>query len=57
MINGVVAVPVMVMMMLLAGRSDVMGRFQLPVVLRALGWLATAVMGAAALGMFATMGS
>ena len=53
-INGVVALPVMVMMMLLSSRSVVMGRFVLPGPLRAVGWLATAVMGAAAIGMFAT---
>ena len=56
-INGIVAVPVMVMMMLLAGRADVMGRFRLPPVLQAVGWVSTAVMAAAAVGMFATMGS
>jgi len=44
-INGVVAVPVMVIMMLMTGRSDIMGQFTLPPVLRALGWLATFVMG------------
>ncbi|WP_158913229.1 NRAMP family divalent metal transporter [Caulobacter sp. S45] len=55
-VNGVVAVPVMVMMMLLARRHDVMGRFTLPPLLRGIGWLATAVMAAAAIGMFATMG-
>ena len=55
-INGVVAVPVMVMIMLLAGRTVVMGAFRLPPLLNAVGWLATAVMAAAALGMFATMG-
>jgi len=56
-INGVVAVPVMVMMMLLSSRRAVMGRFVLPGPLKAVGWLATAVMGAAAVGMFATWGS
>ncbi|MGC1302744.1 MAG: divalent metal cation transporter [Caulobacteraceae bacterium] len=55
-VNGVVAVPVMVMMMLLARRRDVMGQFIVPPVLRAVGWIATAVMAAAAIGMFATMG-
>ncbi len=54
-INGVVAVPIMVMMLLLASRSDVMGGFVLPPVLKATGWIATAVMAAAAAGMFATM--
>ena len=56
-INGVVAVPVMVMMMLLSSRTAVMGRFDLPWPLKAVGWLATAVMAAAAVGMFATWGS
>jgi len=55
-INGVVAVPVMVMMMLLASRPSVMGRFFLTTPLKVVGWLATAVMTAAAVGMFATWG-
>ena len=53
-INGVVAVPVMVMMMLMASRKAVMGRFVLPMPLRVIGWVATVVMAAAAVGMFAT---
>ncbi len=56
-INGVAAVPIMVMIMLLASRKSAMGDFVVPRVLKAVGWLATAVMGAAAVGMFATMGS
>ena len=56
MINGVVAVPVMVMMMLLASRRDIMGAFCTPMLLRIVGWAATAVMAVAAGGMFATMG-
>ncbi|HLI67820.1 MAG TPA: divalent metal cation transporter [Caulobacteraceae bacterium] len=55
-INGVVAVPVMVMMMLLASRSAIMGKFPLPAPLKAVGWLSTAVMGVAVIGMFATFG-
>ena len=55
-VNGVVAVPVMLMMMLLSRRRDVMGQFTLPPILQAVGWLATAVMALAAVGMFATMG-
>ena len=55
-INGVAAVPVMVLMMLLASRPKIMGRFFLPLPLKVVGWLATAVMAAAAVGMFATMG-
>jgi len=53
-VNGVVAVPVMVMMMLMAVRRDVMGRFVIGPTLRALGWLATAAMAAAAIGMVGT---
>ena len=56
-INGVVAVPVMVLMMLMASRKKVMGRFVLPIPLRIVGWAATGVMAAAAIGMFATWGS
>ena len=44
-INGIVAVPVMVIMMLMTQRRDIMGQFVLPPVLRGLGWLATLVMG------------
>ena len=55
-INGVVAVPVMVMMMLLAVRPKVMGPFVLPWPLAALGWASTGVMVVAAIGMFATFG-
>lgn len=54
-INGVVAVPVMVLMMLLGSKREAMGRFVLPRSLRVVGWLATGVMAAAAVGMFATM--
>ena len=55
-INGVVAVPVMVMMMLLTVRPKVMGRFTLSAGLKVVGWTATVVMMAAAVGMFATLG-
>ena len=47
----------MAMMMLLSSQKAVMGRFVLPAPLKVVGWLATAVMGAAAVGMFATWGS
>ena len=53
-INGVVAVPVMVTMMLLSSNRKVMSDFSLPPVLKIFGWLATFVMAVAALGMFAT---
>jgi NRAMP (natural resistance-associated macrophage protein)-like metal ion transporter len=56
-INGVTAVPIMAMIMLLGARRKVMGQFTLSPVLASLGWLATAVMAAAAVGMFATWGN
>ncbi|MGH7024532.1 MAG: divalent metal cation transporter, partial [Caulobacteraceae bacterium] len=56
-INGVAAVPIMAMIMHMASRRETMGRFSIGRGLRAVGWLATAVMAAAAVGMFVTMGS
>ncbi|HEY2660027.1 MAG TPA: divalent metal cation transporter [Caulobacteraceae bacterium] len=54
-INGVVAVPVMVMMMHLSSHKAAMGEFTLPVGLKIMGWLSTIAMSLAAVGMFATM--
>ena len=56
-INGVTAVPIMGMIMLLASRRLVMGQFTLGPGLKSLGWIATGVMAVAAIGMFATWGS
>jgi Mn2+/Fe2+ NRAMP family transporter len=53
-INGVVAVPVMVLMMLLTANTKVMGQFTVSGVLRFTGWLATALMAAAVVGMLVT---
>ena len=53
-INGVVAVPLMVVIMLMAMQQKVMGRFTLPRPLWAMGWLSTAAMAAAAAAMFLT---
>ncbi len=50
-INGVVSVPVMVMVMLLGARPDIMGRFRISLRLKLTGWIATSVMAAAA-GLF-----
>lgn len=55
-INGIVAVPIMIMMMLMASRHKVMGKFKLKRPLKIIGWLATVVMALAGIGMFATMG-
>jgi len=54
--NGVVAPPVMVMLMLMTTNRRVMGRFTLSRRLRILGWMATALMTIAAIGFFATWG-
>ena len=55
-INGVIAVPIMVVMMLMAVRKDVMGQFVITRRLKTLGWLATGVMALAVLAMFLTIG-
>jgi NRAMP (natural resistance-associated macrophage protein)-like metal ion transporter len=52
-INGVVAVPIMVVMMILAGASKVMGNFTTRPYLKLLGWLATITVGTAVVAMFA----
>jgi Mn2+/Fe2+ NRAMP family transporter len=51
-INGIVAVPVMVSTLLLAANRNVMGQFIVPPVLMAAGWIATLVMSLASIGMF-----
>jgi Mn2+/Fe2+ NRAMP family transporter len=53
-INGVVAVPVMTIMMHMTANPKVMGQFTINGGLRSAGWLATAVMVAAALAMGVT---
>jgi len=54
-LNGVVAVPIMVVMMRLACDATVMGSYVLRRPLRWLGWLATAVMALAVVAMLATL--
>jgi NRAMP (natural resistance-associated macrophage protein)-like metal ion transporter len=54
-VNGVTAVPIMVVMMLMCHNKKIMGQFtRISRMLRIMGWLATAVMAAAAAGMFMT---
>jgi len=50
-INGVLAVPVMVMLMIMVRRHDVMQRFVIKGLLYWLGWLSTAVMALSVIGM------
>ena len=57
-INGVVAVPIMVVVMLMVSNGKVMGRFKIPPgMLRNIGWAATVVMLLATTGMFLTLKS
>jgi Mn2+/Fe2+ NRAMP family transporter len=53
-LNGVVAVPVMAVMMRLSMRPAIMGDFTLPPILQILGSIGTLVMGATVLAMVAT---
>ena len=53
-INGVVAVPIMVTLMLLASNPSVMQQFVIGRALRILGWLATTAMAASVVGMVVT---
>jgi Mn2+/Fe2+ NRAMP family transporter len=55
-INGVVAGPVMIIVMLLASNARVMGDFTISCRLKVVGWAATAVMITAAIGLVATWG-
>jgi NRAMP (natural resistance-associated macrophage protein)-like metal ion transporter len=54
-VNGVIVVPIMVAMMIMASRRKLMGRFVASRWQLVLGWAATAVMMAAVVAMFATM--
>ncbi len=51
-INGVVAVPLMAVIIMLASKKTVMGAYTATRSLIVLGWIATAVMGVAAVAMF-----
>ena len=50
-LNGVIAVPMMTAMMIVAGHRGKMGAFRVGPVLGGLGWLSTAVMAAATIAM------
>ncbi|HXP97489.1 MAG TPA: divalent metal cation transporter [Telmatospirillum sp.] len=53
-LNGVVAVPVMIAMMSLSMRPKIMASFTLPRSLQAVGWIATAVMAITVIAMVVT---
>ena len=54
-INGVIAVPIMAVMMMMAVRPAIMGPFTIRRRLRILGWLATGVMGLAVTAMLLSL--
>jgi NRAMP (natural resistance-associated macrophage protein)-like metal ion transporter len=54
-INGVIAVPIMIVMMLLAHNSKIMGQFTLSRRHAFIGWIGVAVMLVAVMAMFMTM--
>jgi NRAMP (natural resistance-associated macrophage protein)-like metal ion transporter len=51
-VNGVISVPIMAVMMLMAGNPAIMGKFVIRPRLKSLGWIATAVMALAVVSMF-----
>jgi len=53
-INGVVAVPLMVMLMIISANAAIVKEFSLPAYLRVVGWAATVVMLLASLGFIAS---
>jgi NRAMP (natural resistance-associated macrophage protein)-like metal ion transporter len=54
-VNGVITVPVLVAVMIVAARQQQMGKFVATRLQRVFGWLTTAMMAVAAIAMFATM--
>ena len=54
-VNGVITVPILVAMMIVASSRRRMGRFTAAPLQRIFGWITTAMMAAAAVAMFATM--
>lgn len=54
-LNGVIVVPIIAAMMIVAGRRDIMGAFTASPWQRVFGWITFVVMGAAAAGMFMLM--
>jgi NRAMP (natural resistance-associated macrophage protein)-like metal ion transporter len=53
-LNGVVAAPLMAVIMVMASSRKVMGQFAIPPYLKAMGWVATGVMLSACIGVFFT---
>ena len=51
-VNGILAAPVMAVLMLIAGNGRIMGRLTISPVMKLIGWAATALMAAASVGFF-----
>jgi NRAMP (natural resistance-associated macrophage protein)-like metal ion transporter len=51
-VNGIISVPIMAVMMLMAARTDIMGNLVVHRRLKVLGWLCTVVMASAVTAMF-----
>ena len=56
-VNGVISVPIMAVMMVMARRHSIMGKLVISRRLWMLGWLCTGVMALAVVAMFATFGN
>jgi NRAMP (natural resistance-associated macrophage protein)-like metal ion transporter len=56
-INGVISVPIMAVMMLMAARPEIMGKLVISRKLKILGWLCTGAMALAVAAMFVTPGA
>jgi NRAMP (natural resistance-associated macrophage protein)-like metal ion transporter len=54
-INGIISVPIMALMMLMAVRPEIMGKFIITLRLKILGWLSTVAMALAVIAMFWTL--
>lgn len=53
-INGIVAAPLMVIIMMMASSRKVLGKFLVPPYLRWIGWIATGVMACVSGGLLLT---
>ena len=54
-LNGIIAVPMMFVMMHMASSRKIMGDYTIPPILKCMGWISTLVMTAIVFGMFATI--
>jgi Mn2+/Fe2+ NRAMP family transporter len=55
-IDGVIATPMLVLVMMVAGSTEIMGEYVNGRLATTLGWLTVAIMGASSVALFATGG-